>query len=65
MVDDPTDSRDIAFDGKDGSMLREWARERLGELHTEPARRLGASRREYMEEFFRRFREEIGPDGTR
>lgn len=65
VIDDSTASREATSNQKDVSLLREWARERLDELHTEPAYRLGESRWEYMEEFFTQFHDEIGPDGTR
>lgn len=65
VIDDLTASREATSNQKDISLLREWARERLDELHTVPARQLGESRRKYMEDFFEQFHDEIGPDGTR
>lgn len=52
-------------DCPDISLLREWARERLDALYTPAARRLGASRWDFMETFFRQFSEEIGIEGRR
>lgn len=49
----------------DIALLREWARERLDALYTEPGRRLGESRWNFLERFFDRFDDEIGSDGTR
>lgn len=49
----------------DVTLLREWARERLDALYTEPGRRLGESRWEFVETFFERFDAEIGPDAER
>ncbi len=65
LVDDLAADREVTSDRRDVSLLRDWARERLDELHTEPARRLGESRWKYMEDFFERFHDEIGPGGTR
>jgi len=45
----------------DLTLLREWARERLDELHTAPARRIGEDRWAFMEAFFERFESETGP----
>ena len=50
-------------DRPDVSLLREWARERLDALYTEPGRRLGASRWEFTESFFARFADELGVEG--
>ncbi|MFB6189817.1 MAG: HD domain-containing protein, partial [Halapricum sp.] len=47
----------------DVALLREWARERLDRLHTPPARRIGESRWQFMDEFFEQFEREIGMDG--
>ncbi|MBV0901771.1 HD domain-containing protein [Halomicroarcula salina] len=65
VIDDATAVRKATADQRDASLLREWASERLTALHTEPAQRLGASRWEYVVDFFERFRGEIGPDATR
>lgn len=42
-------------DRPDVSLLREWAAERLDRLYTDPARRLGASRWDFLERFFEQF----------
>lgn len=60
VVDDAS-----TFDGDrpelpDISLLREWARERLDALYTDPGRRLGETRWEFMEYFFDQFTHEIG-----
>jgi uncharacterized protein len=47
----------------DISLLREWTTERLAALHTEPGRRLGESRQQFMDAFFDRFDRERGVDG--
>lgn len=65
VLDDATATRKVTTDQRDVSILREWASERLDTLHTEPARRLGAARWEYMSDFFERFADEIGPEATR
>jgi len=46
------------------SLLREGGgRERLNELYTAPGRRLGDSRRQFMDDFFAQFESEIGVEG--
>jgi len=65
VIDDLTASRGVDSDQTDVSLLREWARERLGALRTEPAQRLGKSRWRFVEAFFQRFHDEVGSDGTR
>lgn len=65
VIDDFTASREAVSEHRDVSLLRDWARERIAELQTEPARQLGESRWEYMEEFFQRFHDELGLDGSR
>lgn len=64
VLDDLTASREVTSNQKDVSLLQEWAKERLDELHTKPARQLGESRWKYMEGFFEQFHSEIGLDGT-
>lgn len=59
VLDDLEVPRAVRSDRRDVSLLREWATARIDELHTEPARRLGASRWKFMEAFFDRFRGEI------
>lgn len=43
----------------DIDLLREWTRERLDALYTEPGRRLGESRWDFMQRFFDQFTHEI------
>ncbi|MFB6080628.1 MAG: HD domain-containing protein [Haloferacaceae archaeon] len=64
-IDDLSVPREMTSDRRDVALLREWATERLNELHTAPARRLGEDRRAFMEAFFTRFTAEIGVDGER
>ncbi|MFC7142521.1 HD domain-containing protein [Halosimplex aquaticum] len=52
-------------DVPDVAILREWARKRLDALQTPPARRLGESRWQFMDDFFAQFYAEIGVDGER
>ncbi|KAA9406906.1 HD domain-containing protein [Haloarcula sp. CBA1131] len=63
VIDDTSDTDLESSDHPDITLLREWARERLDMLYTHPGRRLGRTRREFMDEFFTRFDGEIG--GTR
>jgi uncharacterized protein len=65
VIDDFSVPRMPTSDYQDISLLRKWAKERLDELHTTPARRLGRSRWEFMEEFFTQFTSEIGVEGER
>ncbi|ELY63147.1 HD domain-containing protein [Natrinema versiforme] len=65
VIDDPSRLGMEPADGPDISLLREWAKERLEALYTEPGRRLGASRWEFVTEFFTRFNAESGVDGER
>jgi uncharacterized protein len=44
----------------DLDLIREWTRERLDSLYTDPGRRLGASRWAFMERFFDQFARETG-----
>lgn len=48
-------------DRPDVTLLREWARERLDALYTEPGRRIGAERWAFVEEFFAQLERERGP----
>ncbi|MFD1588455.1 HD domain-containing protein [Halorientalis brevis] len=50
----------------DIDLVREWTRERLDALYTEPGRRLGESRWAFMERFFDQFAREIdaGPGAS-
>ncbi|MCU4798850.1 HD domain-containing protein [Halobacteria archaeon HArc-gm2] len=52
-------------DRPDVSILREWTTERLEALYTEPGRRLGKDRRQFMDDFFARFEREIGAGAER
>ncbi|PSP99552.1 metal-dependent phosphohydrolase [Halobacteriales archaeon QS_4_70_19] len=63
VIDDPSVSDLEPPADPDIALLREWAAERLALLYTEPGRRLGASRREFVDEFFHRFDRELGRDG--
>lgn len=63
VIDDSSRSNLATPDCPDITLLREWARERLDNLYTSPGRRLGASRRDFMEDFFARFDRERGVDG--
>ncbi len=63
VIDDPSASDAPAPDRPDITLLREWAAERLDRLHTQPARRLGESRRQFMDQFLDRFEREAGLDG--
>lgn len=49
----------------DVGLLREWAQERLDALYTSPGRRLGESRRQFVDDFFAQFETEIGLDAER
>ncbi|UPV73208.1 HD domain-containing protein [Halorussus limi] len=64
-IDDASESRTATADVSDITLLREWAEERLSSLHTSPGRRLGETRRSFMEDFFAQFDDEIGVDGER
>lgn len=55
---DPPDLPDIG-------LLREWARERLDALYTDPGRRLGKSRWDFMENFFEQFANELDSTSER
>lgn len=44
----------------DVDLLQEWARERLDALYTDPGRRVGASRWDFMQRFLDRFADEVG-----
>ena len=65
VIDDPAAVAMESPAGPDISLLRDWARERVAALYTEPGRQLGASRWDFMEEFFAQFNAELGVDGTR
>ncbi|QCS43116.1 HD domain-containing protein [Natrinema versiforme] len=64
VIDDASAS-EVAVSGlPDITLLREWVDERLDALYTEPGRRLGESRRRFVDDFFARFENEIGVGGT-
>jgi len=44
-------------------LLREWTRERLDALYTDPGRRLGESRWAFTQRFFEQFRHEVTAEG--
>ncbi|EMA24255.1 HD domain-containing protein [Haloarcula argentinensis] len=63
-VIDDTSATDLGTsDSPDIELLRNWAEERLDTLYTQPGRRLGRTRREFMDEFFTQFAGEIGVTG--
>ncbi|GGN21712.1 HD domain-containing protein [Halarchaeum nitratireducens] len=62
VIDDAATLTDDASELPDIDLLREWARERLNALYTDPGRHLGESRWDVMEAFFDRFVREIDPD---
>lgn len=59
VIDDASILGFDSFDGPDISLLREWARERLDALYTEPGCQLGNARWRFMEEFFTQFNREL------
>lgn len=65
VIDDSSVPGAATSDLPDIDLLREWARERLDLLYTSPARRLGKSRWDFMDEFFTQFDGEIGIEGER
>ena len=62
IIDDAATLTDDAPELPDVGLLREWARERLDALYTDPGRCLGESRWDVMESFFDQFACEIDPD---
>jgi len=64
VIDDASGLDAEPSDGPDVSLLREWTRERLDALHTDPGRRLGEARWAFVETFFERFDAEGGVDGS-
>ncbi|MEA5388577.1 HD domain-containing protein [Haloarculaceae archaeon H-GB11] len=60
VIDDTSASRLATTELPDVTHLRAQARKRLDELYTAPGRRLGETRRRFMEDFFARFRSELG-----
>jgi len=64
IIDNAGTLPDDAPELPDVELLREWARDRLDALYTDPGRRLGESRWDAMERFFDQFAREIDPDTT-
>lgn len=65
VIDDSSALGMEPSDGPDIALLREWARDRLDALYTPPGRQLGASRWDFMEDFFGQFSAELGVEGTK
>jgi uncharacterized protein len=65
IIDDTSVSEMASAKLPDITLLEEWTRERLDRLYTQPGRRLGESRWQFIEEFFTQFEREIGVDGAR
>lgn len=65
VIDDAAVPEGDAAELPDIELLRNWAKERLDLLYTGPGRQLGASRWDFMNEFFTQFDGEIGIDGER
>ena len=62
IIDDAATLSNGAPELPDIDLLREWSRERLDALYTDPGRQLGESRWDVMETFFAQFAREIDPD---
>lgn len=62
MIDDTATLDNESSELPDLELVREWARERLDALYTEPGQRLGESRWEFMQQFFDQFSREINHD---
>ncbi|MFC7078502.1 HD domain-containing protein [Haloarcula halophila] len=60
VIDDTATLDTESSELPDIGLVREWARERLDALYTEPGRHLGESRWEFLQQFFARFSREIG-----
>lgn len=65
VIDRASASGAAATDLPDVTLLRDWARERLDTLYTEPGRRRGQSRWRFVEAFFAQFDEERALDAER
>ncbi|WP_336325951.1 HD domain-containing protein [Halovenus sp. HT40] len=59
VIDDASAHGVESIDGPDITLLREWTRERLDALYTDPARSVGQSRWEFMTTFFEQFEREL------
>lgn len=62
IIDDASTISVDSPDLPDIGLLRDWARERLDALYTDPGRRLGKSRWDFMENFFKQFANEFDSD---
>ena len=62
VIDDASRLRVDRAELPDIGLLREWARERLDALYTDPGQRLGESRWDFMQSFFAQFASEIDAD---
>lgn len=59
VIDDAAALGVESIDGPDITLVREWVRERLDALYTDPARSLGQSRWEFVTTFFEQFEREL------
>jgi uncharacterized protein len=59
ILDDATTLDVERPDLPDFDLLREWTRERLDALYTDPGQRLGESRWDFMQQFFDQFTHEV------
>lgn len=59
VIDDASAHGVESIDGPDITLLREWTRERLDALYTDPARSVGQSRWEFLTTFFEQFEREL------
>jgi len=62
IIDDASTLDGDSPDVPDIGLLREWARERIDALYTDPGRRLGEARWDAMENFLDQFTREITAD---
>ncbi|PHQ44418.1 metal-dependent phosphohydrolase [Halorubrum sp. C3] len=62
VIDDAATLEGSRPEVPDISLLREWTRERLDALYTDPGRHLGESRWRFIQTFFDQFANEIDPD---
>ena len=62
IIDDASTLDGDSPDVPDIGLLREWARERIDALYTDPGRRLGEARWDVMENFLDQFTREITAD---
>jgi len=59
VIDDASTFDQDLSDVPDIDLVQEWIRERLDSLYTDPGRRLGEARWEFVENFFHQFNHEI------